>query len=289
MPTTDDSLLLYAELTPAEIRATQRRLRAGQLKRIAPGVVTSLAEDAWPALVARERIRILAALYPKAVVGPRSAFYGGVPSEGVMYLTYTYTRKVELPGMTVQLLEGHSPAQGDAPMMGRELYFPSTPRVLLENLTVSRGTVRKSVGKAEVERRLIETCAARGEEALNVLRDQARALAPTLGLERELGILDVLIGAVFGTRKTEMSTPAGKGMVANVPYDANRLALFEGLAAELRSLPLKQPATTIKSEQGRAHFAFLESYFSNFIEGTEFDVSDARAFVLEGKPITERP
>ncbi|NRF68184.1 Fic family protein [Aquincola sp. S2] len=289
MPTTDTSLLLYAELSPAEIRATQRRLRDGSLKRIAPGVATSLPEVAWPALIARERIRVLAALYPKAVIGPRSAFHGGVPSDGTMYLTYSYTKRIELPGMTVQLLDGHGPAQGDSPMMGRELYFPSTPRVLLENLTVSRGKVMKSVGKAEVERRLIVTCEARGAEALNTLRDQARALAPTLRLERELAILDGLIGAVLGTRKAEMSTPAGKAMVANIPYDANRLALFEKLAAELRSVPLKQPAAVTKSELGRVNFAFLESYFSNFIEGTEFDVNEARGFVLEGKPITERP
>ncbi len=31
----------------------------------------------------------------------------------------------------------------------------------------------------------------------------------------------------------------------------------------------------------RINFAFLESYFSNFIEGTEFDVSEARRIVLE--------
>lgn len=289
MPTTDDTLLLYAELSPAEIRATQRRVQDGQLKRIAPGVVTSLPAESWPTLIARERIRLLAALYPKAVIGPRSAFHGGAPCNGVMYLTYSYTKRVELPGMTIQLLKGHGPAHGDAPMMGKELYFPSLPRILLENLTVSRGKVKKSAGKAEVERRLIATCEARGGEALNRLRDQARELAPILGLGRELTILDGLIGAIFGTRKAKMSTPAGKAMAAHIPYDANRLALFEVLAAALRSTPLKQPSSPIKSERGRLHFAFLESYFSNFIEGTEFDVQDARGFVLEGKPVTERP
>lgn len=289
MVTTDDSLLLYAEMSSAEIRAAQRRLREGALRRIAPGVVTSLSEENWPALIARERIRLLAALYPKAVIGPRSAFHGGGPVEGVMYLTYTYTKRVELPGLTVQLLDGHGPAQGDAPMMGRELYFPSTPRVLLENLAVSRGKVKKSVGRAAVEQRLIETCEARGEDALNNIRDQARALAPTLGLERELDILDTLIGGILGTREAEMSTAVGKAMTASIPYDANRLALFEKLAEVLRATPLGQPEAVVKSEQSRAHFAFLESYFSNFIEGTEFDVREARGFVLEGKPITERP
>jgi len=289
MPTPDDTLFLYAELSAAEIRATQRRMRDGQLKRIAPGVVTSLPEESWPALIARERLRLLAALYPNAVIGPRSAFHGGVPCDGVMYLTYSYTKRVELPGMTVQLLNGHGPAHGDAPMMGKELYFPSLPRILLENLMVSRGKVRKSAGKAEVERRLIATCEARGEEALNALRDQARELAPTLGLDREFTILDGLIGAILGTRKAGMSTSAGKAMAAHIPYDSNRLALLEVLAATLRATPLTQPASPIQGERGRLHFAFLESYFSNFIEGTEFDIQDARGFVLEGKPITVRP
>ncbi len=174
-------------------------------------------------------------------------------------------------------------------MMGRELYFPSPARLLMENLAISRARVGKSAGKAAVEQRLIETCDARGEEALRTLRDEARALAPALGLEREFDLLDKLIGGVLGTRKSEMATFAGKARAAAIPYDANRVALFEKLAGPLRSVPLKQPSSVVKTEQGRTHFAFLESYFSNFIEGTEFDVKDARAFVLEGKPITERP
>lgn len=289
MTTTDDLLLLYAEMSPAGIRAAQRRLRDGSLQRIAPGVVTPLAAENWPALIARERIRLLAALYPKAVIGPRSAFQGGGPVDGVMYLTYSYTKRVELPGLIVQLLNGHGPALGDAPMMGRELYFPSMPRVLLENLTVSRGKVRKSVGRAAVEQRLIESCEARGEEALNKLRDQAHALAPMLGLERELHILDTLIGGILGTRAAQMSTATSKALAAPIHYDANRIALFEKLAEALRTTPLAQPEAVAQSEQSKNHFAFLESYFSNFIEGTEFDVREARGFVLDGKPITERP
>lgn len=287
--TPDDTLILYAELTPAEIRSAQRRQGRGELRRIVAGVLTSLPEESWPALIARERIRLLAAIYPRAIIGPRSAFTGGGPSEGVMHLTYTYTKRADLPGMTVQLLKGPAPAPGDMPMMGRELYFPSTARVLLENLAASRGKVQKSVGKAAVEQRLIDICEARGEEELGTLRDNARALASTLGLEREFTILDALIGGILGTRELAMSTPVGKGLAATIPYDANRLALFETLAQHLRSVPLPQLPAVVKTEQGRTHFAFLESYFSNFIEGTEFEVGEAKGFVLEGKPITERP
>lgn len=287
--TTDDVLLLYPELSAAEIRTAQRRLRAGELSRIAPGVVTSLPADEWPALVARERIRILATMFPGAVIGYRSAFEGGVPVEGMMYLSSTYLRKVELPGFIVQVFPGPGAISGDAPMMGRELFFPSNPRLLLENLTVSRAKVHKSAGQAAVEARLINICEARGEPSLVSLREEARALAPVLGLDREFLVLDGIVGAILGTRKAKMSTTTGKALVADIPYDAHRLELFEKLAASLRATPLKQPAAVTKSEQARTHFAFLESYFSNFIEGTEFDVKHARGFVLEGKPIADRP
>lgn len=287
--TPDDTLLLYADLTPAEIRSAQRRVKRGELLSIVPGVLTSLPEEAWPVLVARERIRVLAALYPQAVVGPRSAFNGGGPDDGMIYLAYKYAKRAELPGLTVQLFKGAPPAQGDMPMMGRPLYFPSEPRMLLENLTISRGKVHKSLGREAVERRLIDICEARGEERLGTLRDSARALAPTLGLTREFAILDKLIGAILGTRKAALSTVKGRALASTIPYDADRLALFEKLAEHLRSTPLRQPPAVARTEQARAHFAFLESYFSNFIEGTEFEVDTAKGFVLDGKPINERP
>jgi hypothetical protein len=65
MPTPSEALILYAELTPAQVRSAQRGLKSGQLQRIAPGVVTAAPTESWPALIARERLRILAALYPQ--------------------------------------------------------------------------------------------------------------------------------------------------------------------------------------------------------------------------------
>ena len=287
--TPQPDLILYAELSPAEIRQLQRRIKQGELSRVTPGVATARPASEWPALVRRELIRLLASLYPGAVVGPRSAFMGGGPDAGTMYLTYKYTKRINLPGLIVQLLDGPAAAQGDMPMMGRQLFFPSLPRLLMENLKINRGQVRKSVGQAAVEQRLIDICEARGEEELGALRDSARVLAPDIGLEREFGKLNDLIGSILGTRKAVLVTAAGKGLTAAIPYDAERLALFERLASHLRTAPLSQSASVATTDKSRTHFAFLESYFSNFIEGTEFEVNEAREFVLEGRPITERP
>lgn len=89
---------------------------------------------------------------------------------------------MQLPGLTLMLRKGPPPAAGDAPMLGRNLYFPSLPRLPLENLQPSRGPQRRSAGREAVEQRLLDTCDARGEEALSQLREQARQLATMLSM-----------------------------------------------------------------------------------------------------------
>lgn len=289
MTTSDATLILYAELGSADIRAAQRRVKAGQLARIVPGMVSSSPPQDWPALIARERLRVLAALVPKAVLGYSSAFNGGMPQDGVIHLIGSYRRNLSLPGLTVMVWKGPPASTGDARMLGRDLFYPSLPRLLLENLTPSRGAARKAVGRAAVEQRLLDMCDARGEEALSALREQARSLAAPLKLVNEFNQLDDLVGSILGTRASKLTTPAGIARTALQPYDANRLALFEQLAAQLRATPLQQPGAVALSGRARSHFAFLESYFSNFIEGTEFDVQEARSFVLGGKPVNQRP
>lgn len=287
--TPDDSLLIYGELDSAAIRTVQRRLKAGELQRIAPGLVSSMAPEAWPSLIARERIRVLASLFPGAIVGFRSAFFGGTPQDGVIHLNYSYNRATNLPGLKVVLIKGSPNLSGDAHMMGRNLFFPSLPRLLLENLAPSRGTLPKAVGRLAVEERLLSICDARGEDALSRLREEAKELAQPLALESEFFVLDEIVGSILGTRESRLQSATGKARTAAIPYDAERLALLEKLAARLRDTPLIQPVSVTSTEAARANFAFLESYFSNFIEGTEFDVQDARAFVLDGKAIEVRP
>jgi len=288
--TDDDSLILYDELTRTQSRKVQRRLKAGELQRIVPGMVSRRPSDEWPALVARERTRVLAALFPGAVIGYRSAFKGGVPVDGVMHINYSYSRTETLPGLTVVLVKAPGRVVGDMPIAGRDFYFPSNARLLMENLTISRTKICKTVSRQDVEERLLTICDARGEDSLRRLREEARDLAPTLGLEREFAILDGLIGSVLGTwTKSRLSTQAGKAWAAGAPYDRARIALFEKFASALRTAPLQQVPAVTHTEEARVHFAFLESYFSNFIEGTEFDIAEARAFVLEGKPSETRP
>jgi len=285
----DDSLLLYPELSAAQQRSVQRRIKAGELKSVVKGFASILPESEWPSLVARNRIRVLAAFFPMTVLGYRTAFAGGAPSNETVHLVGTYRRTAHLPGLTVQVWKGPPAHATDLPMQSLAVYFPSQERLLLENLTPSRGANAKTVGAAEVELRLLAICGARGEAYMTELRERARALAPALGLVDEFMVLDSLVGSILNSRPSVLTTKQGKALVARLPYDPGRLELFEILAEQLRSTALPQPASVTPTDVARRHFAFLESYFSNFIEGTEFDVQEARGFVLNGVPVETRP
>lgn len=212
--TSDDDLIVYAELSDAGKRAVQRRLQDGSLSRIVTGLASALPPSEWPAQVARHRMQVCAGLFPNAVIGFRSAFDGGQPAHGTFFLTYSYDRKVQLPGMEVVLVKGAPHGELDQPIAGLPLHFPSLPRLLLENLTISRGSVPKAAGRDAVEQRLAGIAAGRGENELNRIRDQARGLSYELDYRREFFILDAIIGGLLSTRHTAMATPQGRARTA---------------------------------------------------------------------------
>jgi hypothetical protein len=284
-------LYLSAELTPAERRTVQRQAKAGELHRIAAGVYTPLPEADWPTLLTRERIRFLAAQFPGAVVGYRSAFEGLGGKDGVVFLSSSYNRVIEYPGLTVALVKGAGAQVGDQPMQNRPLYFSSQPRLMLENLVIDRHPLHRCAPLDQVEARLVTICATRGEAALNALRDQARDLAPVLGLLRELEKLNKMVGAISsGTGPRRLLThPAARAAANGLPYDQGRMALFDRLVAALRAQVFQPVPHATLNPTALRNQAFLESYFSNFIEGTEFEVGEARDIVLNGKIMEKRP
>jgi len=122
----------------------------------------------------------------------------------------------------------------------------------------------------------------RGEDGFRALRQQTWSLAPRLGLERELSVLDPLMGAVLGTR-TDIrgSSPLLRARQRGQPYDPRRVELFETLFGELdRREPIARIVDDRASPRLR-YLPFFEAYFSNFIEGTEFAVEEAREIVFD--------
>ncbi len=266
-------------------RAVGAAVRRGQARKVGPRLYTRNTGETLDNVVRRNWQRIAAAYFPGAVVVDRSAFEAKPSDEGSLFLDagpdYSARRPVRLPGLTLRARQGVGPVDGDMPFM-EELHFSGQARKFLDNLRPSRARadgVARTLSRVEIEDELIRIAAQRGLDALNELRDSAREIAPALDAKRELEALDDLIGAVQGTRDVELATAAARAQHRGMGFDPRRLELFETLQAHLLQDP--QPKRPEQPDSLPA-LSFIEAYFSNWIEGTEFEVGEAEEIVFRG-------
>lgn len=263
----------------------------GQLRKLASRLYTrNLTEDPQR-LVRRNWYYLLTGYYPDALIADRTALENQPASDGSVFLISDKKRATELPGLRFRPRKGRGSLESDKPFVGRAR-LSSIPRAYLENMRPSRsrdGRIARTLSRAEIETRLDALLRRQGKEAANRLRDEARAIAPQLGLEKEFEDLDALIGGLLGTRDTKMQSPAGKARATGQPFDPDRVRLFETLFAALRETVAADRAVPERDAEANATLAFFEAYFSNFIEGTEFSVKEAEDIVFRGLIPAERP
>jgi hypothetical protein len=164
----------------------------------------------------------------------------------------------------------------------------SPARAFLENMRLSRARkgIARTLSKREIEERLDEMLRRSGETALQRLRDDAREIAGLLRSPDEFQRLDILIGTLLGTRDAPLESPVAIARAAGLPYDPQRLDLFQRLFTELAG---SAPVTRIAHPTDGVALPFFEAYFSNFIEGTEFAVDEAADIVFKGHIPAARP
>ncbi len=275
-------------------RQIRRRAAAGELRQIVERVYTSNLHDDLAAVVRRSVWYILPHLFPNTVMTSRTGAKVGVyqpekHGKSYVFLTGPYaTRTVNLPGMEVRLIQGPSALPGDTPMTTPDFYVPSRARALLENLKPSRarGGLQRNLSAEELEEYLVTLLDSGGAENFNHIRDQARELAPQLEAEEEFKKLDRLMGALLGTQKMRFASRAAE--VRSFGADKACVERLQALFSHLKSLTFPNlPAS--KDGAVRQATAFIEAYFSNFIEGTEFTPKEAQRIVYDGVVPANRP
>ncbi|MEP7181384.1 MAG: Fic family protein [Betaproteobacteria bacterium] len=277
----------------ADARTLNRAVQRGELQRIAP----SLYVPAGPAAEVEERVRrnwqrVAAALMPEAVVSHLSAFSGGATEAHLLTLSHPtrFNRNIAVPGLKLVVLRGPGNLPGDMKLGEQPLYWSSRPRMVLENLTRTTEREPRAAGRERVEELLVDVLAASGEDALNRLRDDARGLAPALAKEAEFAVLDRMVAALLGTHpKGELRTKAGQLVAQGTPADKERMQRVELLANELRRAVLPSLKDVATAGSAKRNFAFFESYFSNFVEGTKFSIEEAEGIALQNRLVEARP
>jgi hypothetical protein len=262
----------------------------GRLRRIYQGIYTDDLTQPIEAITRRELYALCALIAPSSIISHRSALESRPTPSGSYYLTGRYRREIELPGVRLRIGEGPGPLDSDIriPTFGGDAFISSHARALLENLSSSRGdpAEKRTLGTTAVEEWLDRFISRDVGGSINQIRDTARTIAESLGLTNEFKQLDTTIGALLGTRSARLSAPVAIARAARKPYDSARLELFEVLAVELQRNPLQVPPPDPKADPHLQ--AFVETYFSNYIEGTEFEIEEAHDIVVNGRPMKYR-
>lgn len=282
--------VIFSSSDPKLSTQISRLENAGKLRKIASRIYTPNFSDTPETIVRRNLFTILGKLYPGSLLSHRSALEFQPTSEGHIFLTYTYTKRISLPGITIRFMEGPARIEGDNPFSG-ELYCSQLERALLENLQVSRqpGPESKTLTLPEIEERLEKVVRVKGEAGLNALRDRAREVSSALRMEKEFEKLNKLIGALLTSHPSKiLSSPLAVARAFGSPYDPARIPLFEKLFVELKQQEFQDLPEQNISNQSFRNFAFFEAYFSNYIEGTEFEIGDARRIIETDTPMPSR-
>ena len=269
--------------------AVRTLLRAGRIRHVAGRLYTKNLDEPLEDVVRRRVWDVAAGLFPGAVIVDRTAFEPRPAGpEGSIFLCSQTSRVVRLPGLVLNCRRGAGPAAGDMPFLGDALYMSSWPRRFLDNMRQARARTgtRRTLSRPELEAQLETLLANQGERELNRLRDEAARIAADIDRERELAELFSVIGALLGTREGRLASPLGRAARAHESWDDGRLALFDILFGALHEyVPVDRPA----AERISPAFSFYEAYFSNFIEGTEFTVQEARDIVFRAVVPVDRP
>lgn len=274
----------------AATRAVTRRAAAGELRQILAGLYTDDLTSPLEDIVRREIYGIVAVVAPGATISHRSALERP-GREGHCYLTSRYRRTIDIGGMKLHLVPGPMPLPTDIriPTTVGPAFVSSTARAYLENFQDARaraGAPGRTFKRGELEDRIERLLSESGPAALTALLEEAQKIAPELGMGEELERFELTTKAILGINDMPLTGAAAIARRSGLPYDARRVDLFGEVLEAVRNL--RAGASRTLNPEERRLAAFVESYFSNFIEGTEFEIGEARDIVLGNRPLTYR-
>ena len=280
--------LLFPAINTQEREWLSRLKKARRIRRVGPRLYASLPEAKVAGAARGSWATIVARLYPETLVSHRTAFEFTPTADGEIWLTSSTNRVVSYPGLELRFVRGPGPLADDPRFL--TIRSSSRSRAFLENLATTRPSSRtRAVPIGDLEQRLVQILDLEGEQALNELRDRAREIAGELDWRREYRRLDGLIGALLGTRTGHLTSEIGLARAAGEPFDPACLERLQILFGELRSRPLPVLTDASNTPDHVRNKAFFESYFSNYIEGTTFEIEEAEQIIFDRNIPARRP
>ncbi|PCJ63871.1 MAG: cell filamentation protein Fic [Bacteroidetes bacterium] len=279
--------IMYGTSDPKGRYEILKLIGEGRLRKVGNKIYTSNFNDSNDRIIKRNILEIIGMLFPGSLLSHRSAFEYKPTELGEIFVTYKHTRTVDLSGVKVKLMGGPEPHVRDTPFVGG-LYVSSEPRKYLENLqrTSSKGGTPKTLPLEIIEEKLEKKLQVEGEDGLNQLRDDAKKIAKDLNMGWEYNKFSDIISALLATHTSDiLNSPLAISRSKGKPFDSERYDRFGVLFRYLSSNEFVNYQDKNETELAYSNFAFFESYFSNYIEGTRFQVDDAKEIIDTGEPM----
>ena len=281
----------FVAATKADYSRLSRLAKAGKAQRLAAGLYATGA-TLPPEQVARHHLHaVMAAVWPDAVLCHRTAIAGGVPVDGAIYLAHPEpprTQPLRLPGVSIVPLVGPPALPGDI-QLPNGLWMSGPARVLVENVTLRGRPPKSKAGTATVDDRIDELARSGGAGRVRTTLEQLDVIAGSFD-PNDVEHVRARLAAVLGSFSETLPATSGRlaARLAGTPYDAHRIEMMEALVNVLLDRPpVPRPAAPPVARW--EWLAFFEAYFSNFIEGTEFGVDEARRIAVDGVVPEARP
>lgn len=267
--------------------------KIGKIRRIYQGIYTENLEDPIEQVIKKHWIQIVPYIISKGVLSFRTAFdLRPTPykrGKDILFVTSSYVKTIILPGLIIKVYKGNY--KDFCEQVLPNLSKSNIPRMILENLTAVRSADLKNIktiGAIGIEKYLARELESQGEKKLNQIRDEAKQIAFALDYKNEYQKLNQIISALLSTHDDySLKTPYAKAIVKKEPYDEYRLKAFEDLSLYLQKCIFKNRNYQFTTTSFK-NLSFFESYFSNFIEGTEFLIDEAEDIAFRGIEINQR-
>lgn len=277
--------------SPSSNVALSRLRSAGKAQRITKGIYAVGATLPLVDVVRLHLNEIVAIVWPGGVFCGISALAGGVPKDGALFVAHPNPpRKTELvlEGVTIYPVIGPGELPGDVALpLG--LVLSGQARKLIENVNLPGYPARHRAGTPVVEDEVDTLARHGGSGAVRATLEQLDVIAPNFDA-RAVEIVRARLVAILGTGSDQVATMSSRlgARLGGHAFDAHRIEILENLVQTLDQ-HAPQPRLAPDPQARGQWLAFFESYFSNFIEGTEFGVDEAREIAINGKVEHSRP
>lgn len=223
-------------------------------------------------------------LFPNSMISHSSAANLKVDA-GKFFVTGKNSYHHQLPGVTIIQSKGPEPIESDPIYIG--YHCSSQARYLLENLQIDRG-LKKSLGHVWVKEKLAQILNLYDENHINEIRDSAEQIAKQFQWDKLFHKLENIIDRLLGKSDAPLVTTKTKKQEPVNDFDNDRINLFEQLALFLHRCDFKHRKPQSSSDIAFGNVAFWDTYFSNYIEGTTFEIDEAEEIIYQRKEAADR-